>query len=352
MAACGGAPSYASPGAAIGHESGLTPLSVQRVAALTVPRYVPRPVHPDHGASWMAPGADDKDLLYVGDWETNDVYVYDWPTGTSVGTLTGFDEPYGMCVDREGHVYITNFGSGRVYEYKHGGTSPIRTEGTAGYAIGCSVAEDGSVAATDFYTTTGAGQVVVFGDRFGSRGYSYADSSACYYMWPGGYDDEGNLIVSGENPSVNVASVRVCVLLARTDHMQTLSLSGGSIHFPGGTMWDGKHIAIADQEANGTSQTGIYQTTLSGTTLTVKGQTILSDDCYGDYVDVVDPFIAGMKNTPVNRRQGSLLVGSNLWCTDQGYGRVGVWHYPSGKPDFVLPSSPNEPYGEAVSIAR
>jgi hypothetical protein len=45
----------------------------QRDAALTMPHYVQRPVHPDRGRSWMAPNAkNDKELLYVGDDEIND----------------------------------------------------------------------------------------------------------------------------------------------------------------------------------------------------------------------------------------------------------------------------------------
>lgn len=43
--------------------------------------------------------------------------MYDYPSGTQVGTLTGFSEPYGMCINTEGDVFITNFGSGYVDEY-------------------------------------------------------------------------------------------------------------------------------------------------------------------------------------------------------------------------------------------
>jgi sugar lactone lactonase YvrE len=73
----------------------------------------------------MAPGAKRKSaLMYVGDWATNDVFVYDYRSGSSVGTLRGFDAPYGMCVDKKGDVYIANFYGGNVVEYTHGGTTP------------------------------------------------------------------------------------------------------------------------------------------------------------------------------------------------------------------------------------
>ncbi len=46
------------------------------------------------------------------------------PSGSSAGTLTGFDAPYGMCADKKGDVFMNNFYGGTSVEYKHGGTSP------------------------------------------------------------------------------------------------------------------------------------------------------------------------------------------------------------------------------------
>ena len=94
----------------------------------------------DRLPSYMAPDAKKKSrLMYVGDWATNDVFVYEYPSGDSVGTLRGFDGPYGMCVNKKGDVYIANFYSGNVVEYAHGGTSPLKTYTSVGEPIGCSV---------------------------------------------------------------------------------------------------------------------------------------------------------------------------------------------------------------------
>ena len=100
-----------------------------RDAALTMPHFVQRPVHSDRSRSWMDPaygvkGAKKKsELLYVGDDSTNDVFVYDYKSGAQVGQLTGFDGPYGMCVDAKGDVYVANFDNGTTTEYAHGGTT-------------------------------------------------------------------------------------------------------------------------------------------------------------------------------------------------------------------------------------
>ena len=72
----------------------------------------------------MAPDAKKKSrLMYVGDWGTNDVFVYGYPSGER-RHYEGFDAPYGMCVCTKGDVYIANFYSGNVVEYAHGGTNP------------------------------------------------------------------------------------------------------------------------------------------------------------------------------------------------------------------------------------
>ena len=74
-----------------------------RQAMLTTSHFVPVAGKRDGRLSYMAPGAKRKSaLMYVGDWATNDVFVYDYRSGSSVGTLRGFDAPYGMCVEQEG----------------------------------------------------------------------------------------------------------------------------------------------------------------------------------------------------------------------------------------------------------
>ncbi len=48
------------------------PLRLQRDAALAVPHYLQRPVHPDRGSSWMLPQkkGDKSALIYAGDDST------------------------------------------------------------------------------------------------------------------------------------------------------------------------------------------------------------------------------------------------------------------------------------------
>jgi hypothetical protein len=295
-----------------------------------MPHHVQRLVNVDHGRSWMLPQKEGarSTLIYAADDQTYDVSVYDYSDGKFVGTLTGFDVPYGGCVDAKGDVYITNYGAGTVVEYAHGGTKVINTYDSGGTPIGCSVDSKGDVAVSSF--DPGA---VVFAGGSPKKGVTYS-GGACTYLWSMGYDHSGNLIGVGETSSGGRCYAG---LLAGATSMSSLSFSG-TIDFPGGTMWDGKYIALGDQEAGGTFNTGIYPSTLKGSTLSPVGsEVIFTDTCYNNYSDIEHAFIVGKKNTPVDDRQGKVVVGTNGWCADGGGGGGGgikFWHYPQGGNPF------------------
>jgi len=332
LAGCGGGVSSPGQGG-----TATAPSAATRMLSMTMAHYVQPVVHTDFGKSWMLPqkkGAKEA-LLYGGDADTNDVYVYDYSSGKLVGTLTGFDGPYGMCVDAKGDVYIANYAAGNAVEYAHGGTKIINTFDSGGTPDGCSVDSKGDVAVTSF----DPGEVTVFAGGDPGKGTPYTGS--CTYLWTMGYDHSGNLIGVGETSSGNRA---YCGLLSGGTSMSSLSFSG-TIDFPAGTMWDGKYIALGDQEADGTFNTGLFAATLSGSTLTSHGEAILT--CSGSgYADLFDPFIVGKKNTPVNDRQGKVVVGP---ACSNGTG-IGFWHYPRGGDSFKSFSGAITAYGTAVSI--
>ncbi len=86
--------------------------------------------HPDHGPSWMTPGAATGDLLYISTYEAGAVIVYSYPQDKVVGRLTGFKGPEGLCAYKKGDVWIVNhIGAEDVVEYKRGGPnqSQLRT---------------------------------------------------------------------------------------------------------------------------------------------------------------------------------------------------------------------------------
>ena len=297
-------------------------------APALMPHSLQRHVRSDYGRSWMLPQkkGHKETLIYAGDEETNDVNVYDYSNGKLVGALTGLDGPDGGCVDAKGDVYITNYDAGNAVEYAHGGTKVINTYDSGGTPLGCAVDSKGDVAVTSF----DPGEAVVFSGGDPQKGTTY--TAACTYVWAMGYDRSGNLIGVGENSSGGRC---YSGLLAGATNMSSLSFSG-TIDFPGLTMWDGKYIALGDQEAGGTYNTGIYPSMLKGSTLLPVGsEVVFTDTCYNNYSDIGQPFIVGKKNTPVNDQRGTVVVGTNLWCVDGGSGGgIKFWHYPQGGNPF------------------
>jgi DNA-binding beta-propeller fold protein YncE len=76
-------------------------------------------------------------LLYV---VGGGVYVISYPQGALVNTITGIDEPQGVCSDKNGNVFVTAYRTENVLEYAHGGSSPIANLGDYGYyPLGCAV---------------------------------------------------------------------------------------------------------------------------------------------------------------------------------------------------------------------
>lgn len=59
-----------------------------RGAPSALPQRAVIPTHAEYNASWMMPEAKEiKKLLYVSDWDANDVEVYRYDTGEEVGLL-------------------------------------------------------------------------------------------------------------------------------------------------------------------------------------------------------------------------------------------------------------------------
>ena len=295
---------------------------------------------PNHGKSWMLPQAKTKTLIYAEDEQTGNVNVYDYSSGTQVGTLGGSPAD-GGCVDAKGDVYIVA-DDGTVAEYAHGGTTPLQTYAPGGSLVGCSIDSKGDVAISG----SSPGRVIVYSKGNAKKGATYSNTE-CETMSPMGYDNRGNAIGVGQYDEVSV-----CALLAGTKQDMTLATSGITINFPNGTMWDGKYIEVGDQEAtSGKDETGMNQATLSGKTLTSAGETILTDTCYRGYTDVLNPFVVGKKNTPANTEQGNIVVGSNLYCFSASSGGIEFWHYPKGGNPFKMYGSADEITVLAVSIA-
>ncbi|HEY6327056.1 MAG TPA: hypothetical protein VIW73_11155 [Candidatus Cybelea sp.] len=188
--------------------------------------------------------------------------------------------------------------------------------------------------------------MTVFAGGDPSKGKTYSRKD-CGDMLPLGYDTKGNLLGLADA----TLPVTPCVLFAGAKSLRTLSMKGFTINAPGHTMWDDKYFALTDEDANKNATDGIVDASVAGKTLTFHHEAILTDTCNGTGTSIGGPFIVGEKNTPVNDRQGRVIVGVNLLCSGAGIYQIEYWHYPKGGNPFKVYKVKTELGSvEAVSI--
>jgi hypothetical protein len=267
-------------------------------------------------ASWMDRSAKGSDLLYVsnvGDFENGSVYVYAYPQGHLVGTLTGFFQPFGECVDTAGDIYIVDYpsessGGSTIYEYAHGGTSPIATLNDPSAAFGCAVdPRSGNLA------VSGAG-VAVYKHASGNPIMHYWSESYFFYC---GYDSRGDLYLSA--PNEQYLDQVVLVRLNKSGTFQSISIaatllysSGPFILYPS-VQSVGTDLAMSSAPARPGDPLTVYRLHINGDQALIRGTTLLSTtkDVFGGQFWI----------------QGGAIVGSNAGTGDWN---VSLWRYPLG----------------------
>jgi hypothetical protein len=297
-------------------------------------------LHPDLGRSWMSPGATSKDLLYISNYASNSVVVYSYPQDKLVGTLTGFHEPDGLCTDKKGGVWIVNNqesqSSEDVVEYKHGGTKPIATVYDPGeIPVACSIdPTTGNLAVTNIETyASGPGSVALYGHAKGSATLFAVPQMVEVYFC--GYDDKGNLFVDG----VGSHGFLFAELPKGKKTFKNITLKGGTILYPGEVQWDGKYVAVGDQEYQLVGSPPEYDSAIYQTT--GAGGKIVGTTVFGGSHDVVG-----------FRIEGKTVIGGDR--SPYGYKTpddVAFYKYPAGgKPTKTLKKGFDQPYGVAISL--
>lgn len=227
-----------------------------------------------------------------------DVVVLSYPQGRLVQTLTGFSEPTGICSDRDGNVFVTDFYLQETIEYAHGGSSPTATIEDAGYhPDSCAVDALSNTLAVGNYSSSsrGPGNVALYSDERGNPKY-YSDSAIASYV-SCAYDGSGNLYVVGAGSGF--------AFLDRKGRFENVRLNTPA---PVATFWDGQHITVlALPEPN---HSAIFRLKVANGQGIVKRETLLSDG--GRDVVLRDYWI-----------RGKTLLGSFLTF-------VGFWNYPKG----------------------
>jgi hypothetical protein len=286
---------------------------------------------PDRGVSWMTPEAAKSALLYVSDLGTFDVDVYTLPSRKRSGKLTGFDEPQGECTDPKGNVWVTNTGAFQIVKYAHGGTKPAAIlNDPLGYPVGCAIdPASGNLAVANLKGLSGAGLVLVYEHARGTPA-AFADLKqySCFFA---AYDAKGDLYVSGET-GPQVHSYVLSVLPHHSTSMSTVTISGGTLYFPGTVAWVGSTLVLGDQKCRNHAASCFYELKVSGKKAKITHTTPLAGAC-----DVAQAWV-GKKH---------IAGGDYRYCG--GRSSVDIWPYPSGGVPSAKVTGLQMPVGTALS---
>lgn len=276
-------------------------------------------------------------LFFVSDAGTNDVYILKLPKLTLLGTLTGFDDPEGECSDRLGDVWITDSGSGQVFEYSHSGTLINTLSDSAGTPISCAWDKTTGNLAVLNQTGSGstAGNVLIYPDSSGTPA-EYSNPNQYYYFFAS-YDNNGNLFFDGQNSSGY--GTMLSELPMGASSASTLNVSGGTIYFPGMVAWSQNYVSVGDQACDNGAYSCVYHVSVGGSTATITGRTNLLVSGGGQIYDLVQGAIFNKK-----------LVGSDNENLIGGTSATYSWRYPAGgSPTWQSTVTENFPQGGAVS---
>ena len=282
----------------------------------------------DRGTSWMLPEAKSIDLLYIGDDRT--VVVYSYPQGKLEGILRHFYIAAGECVDKKGDVYISDYGFNKIFEYAHGAKKRLRVLSGDGGPSGCSIDPTTGNLAT---SSIGDGSRVGVSIYAKASGYptTYQDPDFTEYFWCG-YDNKGNLFVDGQGIS---NAFEFAELVKGSSTLKTITLNQ-SMGFPGGVLWDGKHMAVGSYYPPPSGQPTIYQFAINGSSGTKVGTTSLGSGAQ----DVGQFWI-----------QGQTLIAPDILAG--GFGNVLFYNYPTGgNATKTITKDAKSPIGAVVSLAR
>jgi hypothetical protein len=271
------------------------------------------------GESWVLPEARSRNLLYVSG-NSAYVYIFSFPKGKLVGTLTGFQEVAGVCADAAGNVWIANSAGFDLIEYAHGGASPIATlTDYDNYPFSCSVnRQNGDLAVSNIFSLnqTGAGSIAVYPNATGAP-KTYTDPSFSEYYFLA-YGPERKLYVDGNGYGVNFEMARLY-----RKRFTPIVISGATIASPGGVQYAEGSLTVGGADSVGDAI--VYRITDSGV---VAGETTLS---------------------------GAGCMSYEIWKTyvicASSNGNVPIYKYPAGGRPIETVGASTNPFQAVISEA-
>jgi hypothetical protein len=207
---------------------------------------VPR-LHSDRQAhAFVKVNAKGGESIVVSDASNNVVDIFD-AAGEQTAQLTGFSQPQGLGLDKQGNLYVADTSNGRIQVYAPGFTSAPKTIDDPGQSP-ASVAIDrqGNLAVANILTASGASGSVSFFDNAGSLLTTLSNPSFAKVIFDA-FDRNGNLYIDGTNASGGFVAGEIVGGVKGT--AITVLTTGNTVGYPGGiAISKSGNIAICDQK--------------------------------------------------------------------------------------------------------
>jgi len=286
--------------------------------------------HVERSKSWMLPEAKNQDLIYVSDLGMGAYGIVDvltYPKGDLIGSITDFPaSPAFLCSDDQGNVFVPTSGTASqsyVYEFAHGGTTPIATLSDPGYAQSCAFDHTtGNLAVANGNTVA-----IYQNAQGGPTIYESSDIAANYCS----YDGSGNLFVDG------MLNNTLGELPKNGSTFESIPLSQDI--GPISIQWNNGSFAISGGGGNSHGPQEIFQVSITGSEGIVSGPTRL----------------IGKRNRKPNTVQfwiqGNTIIGPDRGSHD-AIRLLNLWNYPQGgKAKKSIKLRRSALFGVTVSLA-
>lgn len=319
-----------------------SPVNAEPLRILTsAARWTPLAHPAGRAKSWLSPElqrAAAAPLLFVSDSGTAEVYIYKLANLKLMGTITGFSEPQGECSDTKGHVWVTDTIGQKIYELTHRGRLVNELSDKSGYPDACAWdKKTGNLAVMNIFNTGSVGGEVLIFKKGSSTGTAYQNSQQYYYNF-GGYDKAGNLFFDGRDAN---GDFMLSELPRGAASANTITLSGGTIYFPGMVQWDASKsdLIVGDQSCGNSYVSCVYSVTVSKSGGTIGTQTQLQNYGGGQVCDLVQG--AELNGT---------IAGSDFDFCGSAASASYAWPYPGGgAPNAYAKGTDSIPVGAAIS---
>lgn len=299
------------------------------------------PARADHGKPWRSLELirSKTPVLFVSDSAAATVYIYSISTLRIIGKVTGFSQPQGECSDNHGNVWVTDTNAQIIYKLTHRGLLENEINDGTGYPAACAWdRKTGDLAVMNLFGTGSVGGDVLIYTSGSGYPKSYTNPSQYFYNF-GGYDTSGNLFFDGRDASGNFM---LSELSKGAQKAQTITISGGTIYFPGMVQWDSSRneLIVGDQSCGGTYVSCLYAIQLSGNSGKIVGHINLKSYSGGQICDLVQGVI-----------YNNQLFGSDYDFCGYASSATYAWPYPGGgAPTHDNKTTVSAPVGATISL--